>query len=60
MDKDDVRLLLGVGVIVVSVAVSTWSTNRRLDELSAHIDDTGRRLADVQLRLDAGFAAAER
>lgn len=60
LNRDDVRMALGVGAIVVTLGVGTCSTNSRIDDTHRRIDDTNRRMdegfANTNRRMDEGFA----
>ena len=56
LNRDDVRMALGVGAIVVTLGVGTCSTNSRIDDTHRRIDDTNRRMDDTNRRMDEGFA----
>lgn len=64
LNRDDVRMALGVGAIVVTLGVGTCSTNSRIDDTHRRIDDTNRRMdegfANANRRMDEGFANANR
>jgi len=48
LNRDDMRMMLGVGAIVAAVSAGTCSTNGR-------IDDVHRRIDDVNTRMTEGF-----
>ena len=56
LNRDDVRMALGVGAIVVTLGVGTCSTNSRIDDTHRRVDDANRRLDDTNRRMDEGFA----
>ena len=60
LNRDDVRMALGVGAIVVTLGVGTCSTNSRIDDTHRRIDDTNRRMdegfANTNRRMAEGFA----
>ena len=60
LNRDDVRMALGVVAIVVTLVVGTCSTNSRLDDTHRRIDDTHRRIDDTNRRMDEGFANTNR
>ena len=60
LNRDDVRMALGVGAIVVTLGVGTCSTNSRIDDTHRRIDDTNRRVDDTNRRVDEGFANIHR
>lgn len=60
LNRDDVRMALGVGAIVVTLGVGTCSTNSRIDDTHRRIDDTHRRMDDTNRRMDEGFANTNR
>ena len=60
LNRDDVRMALGVGAIVVTLGVGTCSTNSRIDDTHRRIDDTHRRIDDTNRRMDEGFANTNR
>ena len=49
LDKDRIPFVLGVGAIVVTLGVGTWSTNARIDDVNRRLDDLN---ADVNRRFD--------
>ena len=49
---DRVSFFLGVGAIVVTLAVGTCSTNARFNDVNARFDDVDARFDDVNARLD--------
>ena len=60
LNRDDVRMALGVGAIVVTLGVGTCSTNSRIDDTHRRIDDTHRRIDDTNRRMNEGFANTNR
>ena len=60
LNRDDIRMALGVGAIVVTLGVGTCSTNSRIDDTHRRIDDTNRRIDDTNRRMDEGFANTNR
>ena len=60
LNRDDVRMALGVGAIVVTLGVGTCSTNSRIDDTHRRIDDTHRRIDDANRQIDEGFANINR
>ena len=60
LNRDDVRMALGVGAIVVTLGVGTCSMNSRIDDTHRRIDDTHRRIDDTNRRMDEGFANTNR
>ena len=55
-DRDDLRMFLGVGAVVVTLGVGTCSTNSRLDDLNRRRDEgfenLNRRMDDTNRRID--------
>lgn len=49
---DRVSFFLGVGAIVVTLAVGTCSTNARFNDVNARFSDVNARFDDVNARLD--------
>ncbi|MCY4635798.1 MAG: hypothetical protein OXG04_15055 [Acidobacteria bacterium] len=49
---DRVSFFLGVGAIVVTLAVGTCSTNARFNDVNARFDDVDARFDDVDARFD--------
>ena len=64
LNRDDVRMALGVGAIVVTLGVGTCSTTGRIDDTHRRIDDTNRRMdegfANTNRRMDEGLANTNR
>ena len=60
LNRDDVRMALGVGAIVVTLGVGTCSTNSRIDDTHRRIDDTNRRIDDTNRHMDEGLANTNR
>ena len=58
-DRDDLRMFLGVGAVVVTLGVGTCSTNSRIDEIDRRMNDgfqnVNRRIDDTNRRMDDGF-----
>ncbi|MCY4637883.1 MAG: hypothetical protein OXG04_25880 [Acidobacteria bacterium] len=48
LNRDDMRMMLGVGTIIAAISAGTCSTNGR-------IDDVHRRIDDVNTRMTEGF-----
>ncbi len=48
LNRDDMRMMLGVGAIIAAISAGTCSTNGR-------IDDVHRRIDDVNTRMTEGF-----
>ena len=63
-DRDDLRMFLGVGAVVVTLGVGTCSTNSRIDEISRRMNDgfqnVNRRIDDTNRRMDDGFENVNR
>ena len=53
LNRDDMRMMLGVGAIIAAISAGTCSTNGR-------IDDVHRRIDDVNTRMTEGFDNANR
>ena len=53
LNRDDMRMMLGVGAIVAAISAGTCSTNGR-------IDDVHRRIDDVNTRVTEGFENVNR
>ena len=55
-DRDDLRMFLGVGAVVITLGVGTCSTNNRIDDINRRIDDgfgnVNRRIDDTNRRID--------
>ena len=55
-DRDDLRMFLGVGAVVITLGVGTCSTNSRIDDINRRIDDgfgnVNRRIDDTNRRID--------
>ena len=55
-DRDDLRMFLGVGAVVMTLGVGTCSTNSRIDDINRRIDDgfgnVNRRIDDTNRRID--------
>ena len=57
MNSDQITLfLIGIGAIIVTILVGTWSTNRRMEEgfasVNQRIDDTAQRIEKTNQRID--------
>ena len=55
LNRDDMRMMLGVGAIVAAVSVGTCSTNGRIDDVHRRMDDVHRRINDGHQRMNDGF-----
>ena len=51
-DRDDLRMFLGVGAVVVTLGVGTCSTNSRIDDINGRMNDG---FQNVNQRIDDGF-----
>ena len=64
INKDNAAVLLGMGAIVVTLALGTCSTNARIDDgftnVNLRFDDMNRRIDDTNRRMDNGFANVNR
>ncbi len=60
LNRDDVRMALGVGAIVVTLGIGTCATNNRIDDTHRRIDDTNRRIDDTNRQMNEGFANIHR
>lgn len=60
LNRDDVRMALGAGAIVVTLGVGTCSTTGRIDDTHRRIGDTNRRIDDTNRRMNEGFANIHR
>ena len=56
-DRDDLRMFLGVGAVVITLAVGTCSTNSRIDDINRRVDG---RFEDMNRRIDDGFENVNR
>lgn len=56
-DRDDLRMFLGVGAVVTTLAVGTCSTNSRIDDINGRVDS---RFEDMNRRIDDGFQNVNR
>lgn len=50
--RDNAAMLLGMGVIIVTLGIGTCSTNARINDGFANVD---RRFEEVNRRMDDGF-----
>ena len=57
VSKDNAALLLGIGAIVVTLSVGTYSTNARIDDMNQRMTDA---FANVNQRMSDGFANLQR
>ena len=55
LNRDDMRMMLGVGAIVAAVSAGTCSTNGRIDDIHRRMDDVHRRIDDGHQRMNDGF-----
>ena len=60
LNRDDMRMMLGVGAIVAAVSVGTCSTNGRIDDIHRRMDDVHRRIDDGHQRMNDGFESLNR
>ena len=60
LNRDDMRMMLGVGAIVAAVSVGTCSTNGRIDDVHRRMDDVHRRIDDGHQRMNDGFENVNR
>ncbi len=59
LNRDDMRMMLGVGAIIAAISVGTCSTNGRIDDVHRRIDDVNTRMTEgfdsVNRRMTEGF-----
>ncbi len=59
LNRDDMRMMLGVGAIVAAISIGTCSTNGRMDDVHRRIDDVNTRMTEgfdnVNRRMTEGF-----
>ncbi|MCY4637366.1 MAG: hypothetical protein OXG04_23180 [Acidobacteria bacterium] len=59
LNRDDMRMMLGVGAIVAAISVGTCSTNGRIDDVHRRIDDVNTRMTEgfdsINRRMTEGF-----
>ena len=60
LNRDDMRMMLGVGAIVAAVSAGTCSTNGRIDDIHRRMDDVHRRIDDGHQRMNDGFENVNR
>ena len=60
LNRDDMRMMLGVGAIVAAVSAGTCSTNGRIDDVHRRMDDVHRRIDDGHQRMNDGFENVNR
>ncbi len=46
LNRDDMRMMLGVGAIVAAISIGTCSTNGRMDDVHRRIDDVNTRMTE--------------
>ena len=59
LNRDDMRMMLGVGAIIAAISAGTYSTNGRIDDVHRRIDDVNTRMTEgfdsVNRRMTEGF-----
>ena len=59
LNRDDMRMMLGVGAIVAAISAGTCSTNGRIDDVHRRIDDVNTRMTEgfdsINRRMTEGF-----
>ena len=46
LNRDDMRMMLGVGAIIAAISAGTCSTNGRMDDVHRRIDDINTRMTE--------------
>ena len=59
LNRDDMRMMLGVGAIIAAISAGTCSTNGRIDDVYRRIDDVNTRMTEgfdsINRRMTEGF-----